>query len=221
MNDTLRWFDPVLPPDGLQMRPREVDVAVTGRCNLKCAYCFYADEMAGLSDLSTERWKACFRELGELAVQRLTLSGGEVFTRPDLFELVDCLIDNKMRYSLLTNGTLITEKTIAQLEKGKRRQRLDSIQVSIDGSCAKVHDKCRPPKSFDRAVNGLGLLKKYGFPVIVRVTINHYNVNDLENIARFLLEDIGVSGFGTNEAEYMGSARCHGQGIMLTETERR
>ncbi len=214
------YFDPVIPPAGLKARPRDVEVSVTGRCNLKCAYCFYADEMAGLSDLSTERWKDCFRELGELAVQRLTLSGGEVFMRPDLFELIDSIIDNKMRYSILTNGTLVNEKTVAQFERGKRRMRLDTIQVSIDGSCAEVHDKSRPPRSFDRAVKGLRLLKERGFPVVVRVTINHYNVNDLENIARFLLEDIGMSSFSTNEADYMGSARCHGQGVVLNEKER-
>ncbi len=221
MQNDCCYYDPVIPPAGLMPRPRDVDISITGRCNLKCAYCFYANEMAGLSDLSTERWKACFRELGELAVQRLTLSGGEVFTRPDVFELIDSIIDNKMRYSILTNGTLVNEKTVAQFEQGKRRMRLDTIQVSIDGSCAGIHDKSRPPKSFDRAVNGLRLLKKEGFPVVVRVTINHYNVDDLENIARFLLEDIGMSSFSTNEADYMGSARCRGQGVVLSEKERR
>lgn len=214
-------FDPTVPPPGLKPRPQTVEISITGRCNLKCRYCFYADEMAALSDLPTERWLACFQELGELAVQRVTLSGGEVFTRPDLFELIDSLIANRMRYSILTNGTLITEETIAAFEKGKRRLRLDSIQVSIDGSCAEVHNKSRPPDSFDRALRGLRLLKAAGLPVTVRVTINRHNVDDLENVARLLIEDVGLSGFSTNEAEQMGSARCYGQDVVLTEAERR
>jgi SynChlorMet cassette radical SAM/SPASM protein ScmE len=37
----------------------------------------------------------------------------------------------------------------------------------------------------------------------------------LENIAKLLLEDVGLSGFSTNEAEHMGSARCHGESIEL------
>ncbi|MFQ5436738.1 MAG: hypothetical protein ACE5FD_17920 [Anaerolineae bacterium] len=45
--------------------PRSVDVAITGRCNLTCQYCFYADEMVARSDLPTERWLAFFEELGE------------------------------------------------------------------------------------------------------------------------------------------------------------
>lgn len=177
--------------------------------------------MIALADLPTDRWLNFFTELGELAVQRVTLSGGEVFTRPDLFQLIDALIDNKMRYSILTNGTLISEKTITAFSVGKRRLRLGSIQVSIDGSCAAVHNKSRPPDSFDRALRGLRLLQNAGLPVTVRVTINHHNVDDLENIAALLLDGLGLPGFSTNEAEQMGTARCYGQNVVLTEKERR
>ncbi|MBM4429063.1 MAG: radical SAM protein [Chloroflexi bacterium] len=213
-------LDPTVPPAGLRPAPKTLEISITGRCNLRCKYCFYADEMAALSDLPTKRWLAFFQELGQLAVQRVTLSGGEAFTRPDLFELIDGLIENKMRYGILTNGTLINEATLQAFAVGKRRLRLDSIQVSIDGSCAEVHNKSRPPNSFHRALEGLRLLVHARFPATVRVTINHHNVDDLENVARLLLEDIGLPGFSTNEAEEFGTARCHGQDVVLTEEER-
>ncbi len=31
---------------GLMPTPRHVDIAITGRCNLACQFCFYADDMA-------------------------------------------------------------------------------------------------------------------------------------------------------------------------------
>jgi SynChlorMet cassette radical SAM/SPASM protein ScmE len=176
--------------------------------------------MASLSDLPKERWLNFFAELGSLAVQRVTISGGEPFLRPDLFELVDGIIDNKMRYSILSNGTLIAEDTIDSFQEGKRRLRLDSIQISIDGSCAEVHNKSRPPDSFDRALRGLRLLAENHFPVAVRVTINRNNVDDLENIARLLIDEVGLPGFSTNEADYMGAARCSSQNVVLTREER-
>jgi MoaA/NifB/PqqE/SkfB family radical SAM enzyme len=133
--------------------PKHVDIAITGKCNLACKYCFYADEMTSRSDLSTDKWLAFMDELGRQGIMTVCLTGGEVFTRRDLFEIIDGLIANRMRYQILTNGTLITEKILKQFEVGKRRQRLDSIQVSIDGSSADIHDLSRP-NSFERAFSG-------------------------------------------------------------------
>jgi SynChlorMet cassette radical SAM/SPASM protein ScmE len=199
--------------------PRHVDIAVTGRCNLSCSYCFYADEMVARHDLPTESWLTFFEQLGKMGVLTVCLTGGEAFTRPDFFELVDGVISNRMRYHLLSNGTLISEKVLAQFEVGKRRSRLDGIQISIDGSTAEIHNQSRP-NSFDRSIRGLRLLKEAGFPVSVRVTINRYNIDDLENIAHLLLEDIGLNQFGTNEAYACGATNRLETGIMLTHDQR-
>jgi SynChlorMet cassette radical SAM/SPASM protein ScmE len=201
--------------------PETVSIAITGRCNLKCAHCFYADEMVARSDLPTERWLVFLDELGGLAVQSITLTGGEAFTRPDLWELIDSIIANRMRYDFLTNGTLITEKTLEAFSMGKRRQRLNSIQISIDGSCPEVHDRFRGPGAFDKALKGLRLLKEAGFPVTVRVTVNRYNLDDLEDVSRLLLEDVGIGAFSTNDAMPMGSGCQNRESIALTLQEQR
>ena len=109
---------------------------------------------------------------------------------------------------------MITEETLKQFEIGKRRQRLDSIQISVDGSSAEVHDLSRP-KSFGRALRGLKLLKEAGYPVTVRVTINRHNVDDLENVAHLLLEEVGLPSFSTNEAYACGATdRTEGNIIL-------
>jgi len=200
--------------------PKHVDIAITGKCNLACKYCFYADEMVARTNLPTERWLSFFDELGSLGVMTVCLTGGEVFTRPDLFELIDGIIANRMRYSLLSNGTMITEDTLKQFEIGKRRQRLDSIQVSVDGSSAEVHDLSRP-KSFGRALRGLKLLKEAGYPVTVRVTINRHNVDDLENVAHLLLDEVGLPSFSTNEAYACGATDRTEGNIILTPAQRK
>lgn len=200
--------------------PKQVDIALTGKCNLKCAYCFYADEMTSRYDLTTTQWLKFFETLSEARVMTVCLTGGEALSRPDFFELVDGVITNRMRYQILSNGTLITEKILEQFGKGKRRLRLDFIQVSIDGSTAEVHDHSRP-NSFNRALFGLNLLNEAGFPITVRVTINRFNYNDLENIARMLFEEVGVSGFTTNEAFPCGATNRYEDGIMLNVAQRR
>jgi SynChlorMet cassette radical SAM/SPASM protein ScmE len=207
-----------MKPERSDMRvmptPRNVEIAITGKCNLTCSYCFFADEMVGRSDLPIDRWQVFFDELGRLKVMTVCLTGGEVFTRQDLFELIDGLTANHLRYQILTNGTLITEKILSQFEIGKRRQRLNSIQVSIDGSQANVHDKSRP-NSFSKAVRGLKLLLDAKYPVTVRVTVNRHNVDNLEDIAHFLLEEVGLPSFSTNDAFPCGATNRSEQDITL------
>jgi SynChlorMet cassette radical SAM/SPASM protein ScmE len=204
----------------LMSSPRHVDIAITGRCNLACQYCFFADEMVARSNLPTDRWLSFFDELGRMGVMTVCLTGGEVFTRPDLFELIDGIIFNRMRYSLLSNGTMITERVLEQFEQGKRRQRLDSIQISVDGSSAEVHDLSRP-KSFSLALRGLKLLKNAGYPVTVRVTVNRFNVDDLDNIAHLLLDEVELGSFSTNEAYACGATDRTEDPVILTPDQRR
>ena len=200
--------------------PRSLDVSLTGRCNLHCDYCFYAGEMAGRRDLPAESWLSFFGELESLAVRSLTLSGGEIFMRPDLWRLIDGIVDARMRYGVLSNGTLITDKTIGEFIRGMRRSRLDSIQVSIDGSCAEVHDASRGQGSFEKAIRGLRLLKEAGFPATARVTVNRHNADDLENVARLLLDDVGLARIGTNDAMPMGTGCSRREDIVLMPAQR-
>jgi SynChlorMet cassette radical SAM/SPASM protein ScmE len=198
--------------------PVSADVSVTGRCNLHCRYCFYSDEMVSLSDLSTEEWKKAFGKLGGAKVLKLTLTGGEPFARKDIFSLIDSVVENRMRYSILSNGTLLDGETVRRLGEGRRRTRMDSIQVSIDGSTARVHNRSRP-ESFESALAGLKLLLENGFPVSVRVTISRHNMDDLDGIARLLIEDIGLRSFSTCDASPIGMGCTYGRELALDHRE--
>jgi SynChlorMet cassette radical SAM/SPASM protein ScmE len=176
--------------------------------------------MKSRPDLPTAQWLSFFEEMGHLAVREVCLSGGEIFTRSDIWDIIDGLIDHRMRYSILTNGTLVTEALPRAFEKGKRRTRLNSIQVSIDGSCAEIHDKSRGKGSFDRALRGLRLLRRADLPVTSRVTVNRHNVDDLEDIARLLLDDVGLAAFGTNDAMPIGAGCENRDGITLEPRQR-
>jgi SynChlorMet cassette radical SAM/SPASM protein ScmE len=203
---------------GVIRTPRKVDIDITNRCNLRCDYCYhFSSEGDVRGDLPTDEWLRFFDELGNCAVMNVTLAGGEPFTRPDLFELIDGIVRNRMRFSILSNGTLIDEDRAARLA---RTGRCDAVQVSIDGSCAKIHESCRGNGSFEKTVEAVRILQDHRIPVAVRVTIHHRNVDDLENIARFLLEDLGLPSFSTNAASYLGLCRTHTDTVSLTIEDR-
>ncbi len=69
-------------------------------------------------------------------------------------------------------------------------------------------------------MQGIKSLQKYRVPISVRVTIHRKNVRDLEGVARFLLEDIGLPSFSTNAASYMRLCPQHAEQVQLTADER-
>ena len=198
--------------------PRSVDLEITSRCNLRCRYCYYYDNPAvEYRDLSTDEWLQFFDELGCCAVMDVTLQGGEPFIRKDLPQLIEGIVRNRMRFAILSNGTLIDDAIAAFLADTGR---CDSVQVSVDGSGPETHDACRGEGSFIAAIQGIRTLQRHDVPVAVRVTIHHYNVHDLQATARLLLEELGLVTFSTNSAGYLGSCRQNAGRVMLTTQDR-
>jgi SynChlorMet cassette radical SAM/SPASM protein ScmE len=216
------WPDTNSKHNSVSMRlmhsPSSVDIAITGKCNLRCLYCAHFTSARDVpEDLPTAEWLTFFEELGRLAVLRITLEGGEPFVRPDLPELVEGIVKNRMRFTILSNGTLITDEHAAFLASTRR---CDQVQVSIDGSKPETHDACRGKGTFFKAVQGLKNLQHHGVPVSVRVTINRHNLEDLPEVTRFLLDDVGLPNFSTNSASYMGMCRSLAEKIQLTVADR-
>lgn len=198
--------------------PKTMDLTITDRCNLRCTYCGHFTSAGNVGkDLNTGEWLEFFEELNRCAVMSVTLSGGEPFYREDIREIIEGIVRNRMRFNVLSNGILITDEMAAFLASTKR---CNSVQVSIDGSIPTTHDAFRGKGSFFKAMRGMKHLRKHKVSVTVRVTINRKNVRELESIAALLLEEVGLRGFSTNAAMYMGLCRQNAEEVQLTTQER-
>ena len=198
--------------------PRTVDLDVTNRCNLRCKYCYHFESAGDVKeDLPKEEWLQFFEELNRCAVTNVTIAGGEPFFREDLKELIEGVVRNRMRFSLLSNGTLITDEMAEFLASTGR---CDGVQVSIDGSIPITHDSFRGKGNFVKAMNGIKTLLRHNLSVPIRVTIHRKNVRDLEGVAKLLLEDVGLPSFSTNSAGYMGLCQQNTDQVQLTVEER-
>lgn len=195
-----------------------MDLEITNRCNLRCKYCGHFMSAGDVDDdLPTEEWLKFFEELAKCAVMSVTISGGEPFCREDLKELIDGIMRNRMRFTILSNGSLITDEMSEFLASTRR---CNGIQISVDGSCSEIHDVFRGKGTFDKAINGIRILRKFGLPIAIRTTIHKQNVHDLEGIARLLLVDLGLPAFSTNSASFMGICRQNAEEIQLSIEER-
>ena len=203
---------------GIMKSPRSVDMEITSSCNLRCDYCSHFSGPGDVEmDLPLEAWLRFFLELQRCAVMNITLSGGEPFYRPDLREIIRGIVANRMRFSILSNGTLIDRDMAAFLASTGR---CNLVQVSIDGAIDITHDAFRGKGNFMKAIQGIKALQQYNVPATVRVTIHRKNVRELEAIARLLLEDIGLPSFSTNSTSHMGLCRKNAAQTQLTVAER-
>ncbi len=202
----------------LMRSPRKVEVDITSQCDLNCVYCYYQENPAiKNSDLTVEEWLRFFDELGSLGLMKVSLAGGEPFMREDLPELLEGIVRNRMRYDILTNGTLINDRMAEFIAKTNR---CDMIHLSLDGSCSQVNDIIRGEGSFEKAVVGIRALLKHKVPVCIRATITRHNLKDLEALARFVLEDLGVAVFSSNSVDYLGFGRLNYKELSLTAEDR-
>jgi SynChlorMet cassette radical SAM/SPASM protein ScmE len=202
----------------LMKTPRSVDIEITNGCNLRCTYCSHFSSAGDVAkDLPLDEWRLFFAELKHCAVMNVTLSGGEPFYRQDLREIIASIVENRMRFSILSNGTLIEPEMASFLAATGR---CSHVQVSIDGATESTHDSFRGKGNFVRALNGIRTLQKYHVPVAVRVTVHRKNVRELDAVAHLLLEEIGLSSFSTNAASYMGLSRINAAQTQLTVAER-
>lgn len=198
--------------------PRSVDAEITTSCNLRCAYCSHFSGPGDVDkDLPLDAWLRFFSELQRCAVMNITLSGGEPFYRTDLREIVRGIVANRMRFSILSNGTLI-DPDMADFLASTRR--CNHVQVSIDGAIDITHDAFRGKGNFTKAIQGIRTLQRFKVPVTVRVTIHRKNVHELEAVAKLLLEEIELPSFSTNSASPMGLCRKNAAQTQLTVAER-
>ena len=195
-----------------------MDLTITNRCNLRCKYCSHFTSSGDVGqDLPKEEWLQFFEELNQCAVMSVCIQGGEPFYRGDLRELIQGIVRNRMRFSILSNGTLITDEMAAFLASTGR---CDLVQISIDGSVPMTHDACRGEGNFLRAIDGIKSLQKHDLPISVRVTIHRQNVRDLEGTAELLLKEVGLPSFSTNAASHLGLCRKNAEQVQLTIEER-
>ncbi len=160
----------------------------TRTCNLRCVHC-YSDSFARKypGELTTDEGKAMIDDLVAYRVPALLFSGGEPFTRPDLFELIQHATDQGLRVTISTNGTLIDE------ERARRIKELNVtyVGISLDG-IGETNDLFRGKEgAFDAAVRGIRNCHEAGQKVGLRLTLTRRNCMDLHDIFDFIqAEDI-------------------------------
>lgn len=166
--------------------PLSVHFDLTYRCNERCVHCYLDHEDHG--ELTTAECIDALEQLAEAGTLFLTFSGGEIFLRKDLEELLATARRLHFDVSLKTNALLVTPERAEMLWRhGVRR-----VQISVYSSDAAIHDAItKVPGSLARSIAAIPLLQQRGIQVKLACPLMKQNLMAYRGVIA-LAESLGV-----------------------------
>jgi len=166
--------------------PLSVHIDLTMRCNERCIHCYRVVEQR--PELTTTELTALLDDVARAGTLYLTFSGGEVFLRKDLFELLEHARRRHFDVRLKSNALLITPAKAARLRTLAVRQ----VDISVYSADPAVHDwVTKIPGSLERSLEGAAMLKEAGVTVKLNCPLMKQNVGQYTRLLA-LAERLGV-----------------------------
>jgi radical SAM protein with 4Fe4S-binding SPASM domain len=137
---------------------------LTYRCNERCVHCYLPSDTR-TAELTTLQIESLLREFANMGGMQLQLTGGELFARKDILEILAIAKAHGFATSIISNLTLMTDDILAALIDLHPR----SVGCSIYGATAALHDSVTTIKgSFDKSIGSIRALRSAGVPVVIK-----------------------------------------------------
>lgn len=192
--------------------PLVIQILLTRACNINCIYCS-AEEMRLKEkepELNTNEWKKLIKRLKEIQLFSLSISGGEIFLRNDIFDILEFAVRSKFpKLRISTNGILIDEKVAHQLKE----LHINNVSVSLDGN-KKTHDQIRGKGSFEKTLKGIKNLISNKITPSIRFTPLKSNYKYLSEIVD-ILDSFGIRRIVFNSLKASGRCKNIYKEIMM------
>ena len=190
-------------------RPISAGCIVTGRCNLKCQYCYGNDESLPTQELPVEEWAAIFRQLRSWGLMRVDLSGGEPTVRQDISEIAASALEAGLNVVVSTNGMPLAKKGLSFLPSRIR------LHISIDSGFSDIHEASRVRRDLLPSTGSLnnvtGVAKRAveaGYQVRILTCIGRHNSRGLIELGECLAL-AGIGEWNISRILAAGRAQLH------------
>ncbi|MCD7756079.1 MAG: radical SAM protein [Firmicutes bacterium] len=156
---------------------------LTPLCNFQCKMCYVrkspqqVQEQGGLMPLSF--WLDMAQQARDAGTMFPLLTGGETFLYPRIRELYLAMCKMGMEVSINSNGSCITEDTIAWLRESPPTR----INITLYGGSNESYARlCGDPQGFDKVRHGVELLMANNIRFKFNCSLTPYNCADLDKM---------------------------------------
>jgi radical SAM protein with 4Fe4S-binding SPASM domain len=157
----------------------------TMRCNLRCKICHQWERREERDDMSTLQMIETINKIKGAQIPLITMTGGEMFMRSDILDVIGHADRVGVPIKINTNGTLIMNRHIEFLRRCKT---FECLGTSIDGN-RKAHNAARgSDRSFDLTTSMLRNIGKSQFQKMICFTMTEQNKDCIEDIMKLACE---------------------------------
>lgn len=179
--DDLVLLQEVTRQAGMRRQPINGTFELTHRCNLGCHMCYVrhpaGDPKQKEREMSSTGWLELACQSVEMGLLSLLITGGEIFLRPDFFEIYEPLTRMGLLITLFTNGTLITQPIAKRLSQSPP----NNIEITLYGATEKTYEAVtRVRGSYARCCAGIEEILKSGIQLTLKSTITQQNASEIE-----------------------------------------
>lgn len=150
-------------------------------CNHNCIHCYIPEHTC--KGLSTEKIKETILEARHLGALNVTFTGGEIFVRDDIYELIKFARDQYLRVFLMSNAYALNEHDINLLSK----LGIAEFSTTLFSMDSRIHERITNVSgSFERVYRNVLLLKEANIPITIKtplMEINKYAYREVEKFA--------------------------------------
>ncbi|MBI4864116.1 MAG: radical SAM protein [Candidatus Riflebacteria bacterium] len=202
--------------------PILAEIALTYRCQNRCAFCYASSPHRGPEDrsMTTAQVKRVMDKVfHEAHVPSLSFTGGEATLRPDLEELVRHGRNLGFRVNLITNGIRLADRRYAALLADAG---LSSAQISLEAARAGLHDSIvGRPGAFEATVAAVRNLARLGIHVHTNSTLTPANLGHAADLVRFVARELERKTLSINMLIRSGMGlECEGSPISYDQVAR-
>lgn len=173
------------------MNEKKLILCIANRCFIKCPGCYHIFPQNENEVTTEEIVSFISASIGE-GVTKITFTGGDPLTRPDISELVEFCHSSGLKVNIDTVGTPFVTTCLTYDRKKKIElisdhtflKMVDFIGIPIDGSTDEIIQLFRRGRKnfLDEQLKVLSFLEKIDATVCINTVLHRGNFNDLNNI---------------------------------------
>ncbi len=162
--------------------PLRVMFELTYRCNFGCRHCYVPQSYRKYNELKTKEVFSLLDQLKEIGCFYLGFTGGEPFIREDIIEILWYAKRCGFELIIYTNGLLIDEEIVEQLE----RLRPNKVDITIPAMSKGAFERISGVSgSRDKVFRAIDLLYKKGVNLGFKSCLLKENESEIKEIQNF------------------------------------